>query len=86
VRTELQNHFATLGGFETRQTSNYLFTPEVKKRLDMNGIKGSGVRDSGTCLKKVWETLGFNAKQKMAPGSKALLLAFRNSPGVENLF
>jgi hypothetical protein len=57
----------------TCQTSNYLFTPEVEKRLEMNGVKGSGVRDSGTCLEKVWKTLGFNAKQNMAAGSKALL-------------
>ncbi len=67
VRTEAQNHFASLGGFQTRQTSNYAFTPEVKKRLVMNGIKGSGVLGCGTCLKLISETLGFNAKQNMAP-------------------
>ncbi|MBA3994839.1 MAG: hypothetical protein C0469_15070 [Cyanobacteria bacterium DS2.3.42] len=86
VRTEAQNHFASLGGFQTRQTSNNVFTPEVKKRLVMNGIKGSGVLGCGTCLKLIWETLGFNAKQNMARGSKALLLVLQLGSGFEKLF
>jgi len=52
----------------------------------MNGIKGSGVLGSGTCSKMIWETLGFNAKQNMARGSKALLLVLQLGSGIENLF